>query len=106
MKKIMALGIGRDAVRVDAMDGTPFEQMKGWVTNPAAGRFPGLAQLVGDKAMTSRDAGVLEAADPVNSGMTDGKGMVTGFDWLLTVVAPENLVERVVRIVKESGGYT
>jgi hypothetical protein len=80
MKKILTLGIGQDAVQV--------------------------AALAGDESANSRDASVLRAADPVNSGMADGKGMVTGYNWLLTVIAPENLVERVVRIVKENGGFT
>ena len=73
---------------------------------PISGNITSLAGLVEDADLSSHDDGILLAADPVNSGMTDGEGVVTGYNWGLTVVSPDALVDRVVAIIKAAGGFT
>lgn len=73
---------------------------------PISGNITSLSGLVEDADISSHDAGVLLAADPVNSGMSDGEGFVTGYNWGLTVVSPDALVDRVVAIIKAAGGFT
>lgn len=73
---------------------------------PISGKIPSLASLTLNTDPSSRDAGVLLAADPAASGMTDGADNVTGRNFLLTVVCPEAQVEQVVNIIKDCGGYT
>ncbi|MCL6547438.1 MAG: hypothetical protein K6T30_00840 [Alicyclobacillus sp.] len=71
-----------------------------------SGQFAGLATLTLSHTPSTRDSGVLLAADPSASGMTDGEDNITGRNWLLTVVCPEHLVDQVVTRIKACGGYT
>lgn len=73
---------------------------------PISGEIPSLAALTLDTQPRSRDAGVLLAADPSASGMSDGQGNITGRNFLLTVVCKEEQVEPVVQIIKGCNGYT
>jgi hypothetical protein len=74
---------------------------------PITGRIPSLASLTLDTEVSSRDAGVLLAADPSASGMSGGSGNNTGArNYLLTVISPEDHVEQVVQIIKDCNGYT
>lgn len=102
-KKLRALGVTDMNIR--SFSGAPSAE-KDHMINPVTGDFESLASLSGDAILSSRDAGILQAASPINSGMADGDGMVTGFNWGLTVVAKEALVERVVRVIKDAGGFT
>ncbi|PWI57926.1 hypothetical protein [Sulfoacidibacillus thermotolerans] len=101
-KKIHSLGI-RDVAINEITEG-PFEGEE--IRNPLSGDIPSLAILTGNTRSTSLNQRIAKAADPVSSGMADGFGIVTGYNWGLTVVAPENLVDRVVHIIKSAGGYT
>lgn len=71
-----------------------------------SGKIPSLANLTLNSTPSSRDAGILMAADPSASGMSDGEGNITGRNFLLTVVCPESQVEEVVSIIKACNGYT
>lgn len=104
-KKLRALGIDSGAISIAELAATP-EDSQVQMRHPVTGNIPSLSSLVSDTATSSRDTSVLQAASPVNSGMADGWGMVNGFNWCLTVVAPEALVERVVKVVKDGGGFT
>jgi hypothetical protein len=54
---------------------------------------------------TSASAGILMAADPSASGMSDGgQGGPTGRDILLTAVVDEEIHEKVLRLVAEHDG--
>lgn len=71
-----------------------------------SGDIPSLASLTLNSTPYSRDAGVLMAADPAASGMSDGGDNITGRNFLLTVVCAENDVEAVVQIINDGNGYT
>jgi len=71
-----------------------------------SGDIPSLAALTLNTPVSSRDAGVLLAADASASGMTDGQDNVTGRNYLMTVVCPELKVEQVVSHIKMCNGYT
>jgi hypothetical protein len=65
-----------------------------------------ISRYVGDPVdETSDSAGILMAADPSASGISDGgQGGPTGRDILLTAVVNEQIHDKVLRVVKESGG--
>lgn len=102
-KRIQALGI--KVTQVDQLHAYPG-------TDPVrdsfifSGEIPSLASITLSTTPTSRDAGVLMATDPAASGMADGEGNITGRNWLLTVVCPENAVDKVVEIIRMCNGLT
>jgi hypothetical protein len=73
---------------------------------PISGQIPSLSSLTLNTEVPSRDWGVLLAVDPSASGMADGQDNITGRNYLLTVICPEDKVEECVRIIKECNGYT
>lgn len=73
---------------------------------PLNGEIPSLASLTLDTGISSRDAGVLLAATPQASGMSGGQDELTGRNFLLTVVCPNEQVQQVVQIIKACHGYT
>jgi len=75
-------------------------------TFPISGDIPSLASLTLNTNFSSRDSNVLLAADPAASGMSDGQDNITGRNFLLTVVCPEQQVEEVVDIIRKHHGYT
>ncbi|MCY0876426.1 MAG: hypothetical protein OWT28_09185 [Firmicutes bacterium] len=105
VKKLLALGIDHGSMSVTEVAPQP-EAPRTHLLNPITGDIPSLASLVSEEQIHSRDASILQAATPIQSGMADGRDMVDGFNWCLTVVAPESLVERVVKVVKDGGGFT
>ncbi|UUZ96159.1 hypothetical protein LJK87_18500 [Paenibacillus sp. P25] len=74
--------------------------------------FPGLAYLTLGAAPMDRDAGILGAAEPDASGLSDGSRelMAAGQngpnqrDILLTVVVDEASYEQALRVIREAGG--
>jgi hypothetical protein len=101
--KAEKLGVSDTQVAHFSAYGTPDRQDP---IHTISGEIPSLAALTLDTHATSRDAGILLAVDPSASGMSDGEGRITGRDWLLTVVCPEDKVEAVVKIIKDGNGYT
>ncbi len=73
---------------------------------PISGNIPSLASLTLNTIPSSRDKSVLMAADPAASGMSDGQGNITGRNYLLTVVCPNEIVDQVVQIIRNNRGYT
>jgi hypothetical protein len=87
--------------RISRYVGDPVDE----TMNPLTGNITGLGGLVMDADETSASAGILMAADPSASGMSDGgQGGPTGRDILLTAVVDEKIHEKVLRLVTESGG--
>jgi hypothetical protein len=73
--------------------------------NPSQGQMTGLPGLTQGSIETNMSAGILVAADPAASGMSDGgAGGVTGRDILLTAVVDESVHHKALRIVEEAGG--
>jgi hypothetical protein len=73
--------------------------------NPSQGQMTGLAGLTQGSIESNPSAGILIAADPAASGMSDGgAGGVTGRDILLTAVVDESVHHKALRIVEEAGG--
>lgn len=100
--KIHNLGI--EIAKVDELQGSGGEpDLHSYLIS---GEIPSLAAITLDKQPLSRDVGVLLAADPSASGMSDGRDNITGRNFLLTVVCREDLVEPVVKIIKDCNGYT
>lgn len=102
-EKVKRLGISDTQVAHFSAYGTPDGDRS---IIPISGDIPSLAALTLGAEVSSRDAGILMSADPAASGMSDGEGRITGRDWLLTVVCPEDQVETVVELIKDGNGYT
>ncbi|MCM3784500.1 hypothetical protein M3231_16070 [Neobacillus mesonae] len=69
------------------------------------GAMDSLASVTQDGTFTNSSSGILAAADPSASGMSDGgAGGPTGKDILLTVVVDESSHHEALRIIEESGG--
>jgi hypothetical protein len=87
--------------RISRYAGDPVDE----TMNPLTGNITGLGGLVMDADETSASAGILMAADPSASGMSDGgQGGPTGRDILLTAVVDEQIHQKVLRLVTECGG--
>ena len=98
-------GLGVDVTQVaefGPFSGLPTERDSFLIS----GEIPSLASITLHNTPGSRDSGVLLAADPSASGMSDGQGNVTGRNFLLTAVCPESLVEQAVQVIKQCNGYT
>ncbi len=91
-------------VSVDRFGRYPGEGIE-QIMNPVTGNFSSLSELTLDAEITNKSAGILTAADPSASGMSDGgQGGPTGRDVLLTAVMPEEQFHQALQVVKESGG--
>ncbi|MFB5677249.1 hypothetical protein ACE3NQ_19430 [Paenibacillus terreus] len=97
------------ALRVVDMSIDGFSRYPG--TEPAdglpalAGHFGSLSSLVHGGDFTNRSSGILAAADPSASGMSDGgQGGPTGRNILLTAVVDESVHHQALSIVEQAGG--
>lgn len=99
--------LGAEAAEVDSLhpSGQPDRTLEAYAIS---GKIPSLANLTLHTSVSSRDAGVLLAADPSASGLAtpDIDDPVTGRNFLLTVICPEPLVDQAVDIIKQCNGYT
>jgi hypothetical protein len=87
--------------RISRYPGDPVDE----TMNPLTGNITGLGGLVMDGDETSASAGILMAADPSASGMSDGgQDGPTGRDIVLTAVVEEDIHEKVLRLIAEYGG--
>jgi hypothetical protein len=87
--------------RISRYVGDPVDE----TMNPLTGNITGLGGLVMDADETSASSGILMAADPSASGMSDGyQDGPTGRDILLTAVVDEEIHQKVLRLVSENGG--
>jgi hypothetical protein len=92
------------AVQVDRFSRYPGEGMNN-IMNPLTGNIASLATLTQGAEISSRDEGILIAADPSASGLSDGgDGGVTGRDILLTAVVDESVYEQALRVIEQGGG--
>ncbi|MBP1935379.1 hypothetical protein [Paenibacillus sediminis] len=74
--------------------------------SPLTGQLGSLTTLTQDAGLTSTFPGILAAADPTASGMSDGgQGGPTGRNILLTVVLDESVHEQAMRLIEEAGGF-
>jgi len=91
-------------VQIERVD--PFSMTETYrVENPITGDFPGLAAIVNNATSPSRDTAILAAAFPVMSGMSDGsRDDSVGLDVLLTALVNDEIYDKAVHVVKESGG--
>jgi hypothetical protein len=91
-------------VQVDRFSRYPGEGMNN-IMNPLTGNIASLVTLTQGAEISSRDEGILIAADPSASGMSDGgDGGVTGRDILLTAVVDESVYEQALRVIEQGGG--
>ncbi|TXK84089.1 hypothetical protein [Paenibacillus sp. N3.4] len=73
--------------------------------NPYAGNFGSLGTLTQSADVSTPDEGILLAADPAASGLSDGgDGGVTGLDIILAGAIDEATYEQAVRVIKSAGG--
>lgn len=92
-----------NTVQVDRFSRYPGSGMD-YASNPVIGNFTSLASLTQGADIYSPDSGVLLAADPSASGLSDGGGGVTGRDILLTAVVDESVYDQSVRVIEQAGG--
>ncbi|MNP82349.1 hypothetical protein D3C76_1809590 [compost metagenome] len=72
--------------------------------NPFSGDMS-LASLTQNAAITNPSAGILTAASPAASGMSNGgQDGITGYDILLTVVIEETSFDQAMRVIQDAGG--
>ncbi|NEW05179.1 hypothetical protein GK047_03980 [Paenibacillus sp. SYP-B3998] len=75
------------------------------VINPYAGDFGSLGTLTQAADISTPDEGILVAADPAASGLSDGgNGGVTGIDIVLAAVVDEGVYEQAIRVIESAGG--
>lgn len=75
------------------------------IQNPITGDVSSLAELTMGADVTSRSAGILAAADPSASGMSDGgQDDPIGRDILLTAVMPEETHHQAIQVIEQAGG--
>lgn len=73
--------------------------------NPLTGNIVSLTSMTQNSSLSNQSAGILGAADPAASGMSDGRqDGIEGRDILLTVVLDENVFHQAIRIIEDSGG--
>ena len=99
-----------ESLRVVDMSIDRFSRFAGGNTysnaNTLGGEITSLASLTLDASIESRSAGILAAADPGASGMSDGgQDEISGRDILLTVVVEEESFDQAMSIIQEAGGY-
>ncbi|MFD2170570.1 hypothetical protein [Tumebacillus lipolyticus] len=86
--------------RISAQPGDATEQ----VINPINASFSSHATLIENLSPTENSSGILLGSDPAVSGMSDGTGMLSGRDTLLTVVCPADKLDRALQIIEQNGG--
>lgn len=75
------------------------------VHNPYAGDFGSLGRLTQAADISTPDEGILVAADPAASGMSDGGGGgVTGFNFIVAAVVDDAVYEQSLRVIESAGG--
>lgn len=90
---------------IDRISRFPNAEMMNHISNPMTGNVTGLGGLVLGRGEDSDRAGVLMAADPSASGLSDGgQGGPHGYDILLTAVVDESVHHMALRVVEEAGG--
>lgn len=88
--------------RIGRFPGDGIEQ----VMNPITSQIESQARMTMGLNVTGPDTGVLMAADPSASGMSDGGNeMVKGHDILLTVIVDESRHHEALRLLREAGAY-
>ncbi|UOF89773.1 hypothetical protein LSG31_18140 [Fodinisporobacter ferrooxydans] len=111
-KAVRALqGIGVETTQVAETSAYSHVEETDHLMNPITGHIPSLNSLTFGYMPTSRDAAILNAVKPDASGMTDGMdefgpNSLTSYNYLLTVVTKDSLVEKSVDIIKQQGGLT
>ena len=74
--------------------------------HPLTGDIVSLTSMTQNASLTNRSAGILGAADPSASGMSDGRqDGLEGRDILLTVVLDENIFDQAMSIIEGAGGF-
>jgi hypothetical protein len=102
LNKLKALRV--EDARIDHVAKYPQESREIQI-NPATGNVSSLGELTQEAEVSSRDAGILMAADPAASGLSDGGGNgVTGRDILLTAIVNESIHHQVLHLVEQAGG--
>lgn len=89
---------------VDTFSRFPGAAVTGSVA-PVSGDISSLASLTLNANADTRDAGMLLAADPGASGLAGGSPTVTGRNYVLAAVVPEEAHHQALRVVEQSGGY-
>lgn len=97
-----------EALRVEDLSINRFSRYAG-VGPSGASYKPGVSgsfsSWVPDSMQTNASAGIMAAADPSASGMSDGgQGGPTGRDVLLTVIVDESVHHRAMSIIEQAGG--
>lgn len=91
-----------ESISIDRFSRYPGEGSNESILNSA---MDSLSSATLHGSFTSASSGILAAADPSASGMSDGgAGGPTGKDILLTVVVDESVHHEALRIIEESGG--
>ncbi|WP_058301936.1 hypothetical protein [Gorillibacterium timonense] len=91
--------------RVDSFSRFPGGGSQGLVS-PVTGNVSGLASMTLNADVDSRDTGVLLAADPSASGLSDGGSpTVTGHNYVLSAVVTEDAHHQALSVVEQAGGY-
>ncbi|ANY72213.1 MULTISPECIES: hypothetical protein [Paenibacillus] len=89
---------------IDRFSAYPGGELNGPM-HPLTGDITSLTSMTQNSALSNRSAGILGAADPSASGMSDGgQDGTQGRDILLTVVLDEGIFDQAMRLIEESGG--
>lgn len=102
-KKLQALRVAD--LSIDRFSAYPGGELNDTM-HPLTGDIVSLTSMTQNASLTNRSAGILGAADPSASGMSDGRqDGLEGRDILLTVVLDENMFDQAMSIIEGAGGF-
>lgn len=102
-KKLQALRVAD--LSIDRFSAYPGGELNDTM-HPLTGDIVSLTSMTQNASLTNRSAGILGAADPSASGMSDGRqDGLEGRDILLTVVLDENMFDQAMNIIEDAGGF-
>lgn len=90
------------ALQIDRISPYPGRDVSD-LDNPLSEPIASLSSTVLGSSVSSRDAGILLAANPDASGMADGSGLERDRNILLTVIVNEDQLEEAISFLKQEG---
>jgi hypothetical protein len=101
-----SMNLSSENLKIDRFSGAPGGDGNDVISNPITGDITSLSTIAGGlNDLSSKDVGVLLAASPVASGMTDGSmNTISGRNFQLVAIVPKEQVESALKTIEQNGG--